>query len=33
VGTFFERIDNLLDAVGYGDLVGDIEVDQVYAHY
>lgn len=32
-GTFGERIDHLLDAVGYGDLVGHIEVDQVYSHF
>lgn len=33
MGTFFERTDFLMDEVGRNDLVGKIEVDQVYAHY
>jgi hypothetical protein len=31
--SFFDRIDELADAVGHGRLVGKVEVDQVYAHY
>ena len=31
--TFFDRIDHLSDAVGHGDLVGSVKVDQIYAHY
>lgn len=33
MGTFFERTDHLMDAVGYGRLEGNIEVNQRYAHY
>lgn len=29
---FFERIDELIEAVGSGHLVGGVEVDQVYSH-
>jgi len=29
---FFERIDELIEAVGSGHLVGGVEVDQVYGH-
>lgn len=32
-GDFFERIDELADRVGDGNLEGKIEVDQIYAHY
>lgn len=32
-GDFAERIDVLKELVGDGDLVGKLEVDQVYAHY
>lgn len=31
-GTFFERIDELSRQIGHNDLVGKIEVNQVYAH-
>lgn len=30
-GDFFERIDDLIELVGPGDLVGQVAVDQVYA--
>jgi hypothetical protein len=33
VSTFFDRIDELEGRVGHGRLVGQVEVDQVYAHY
>lgn len=32
-GTFSERIDNLREVVGRGQLLGRVEFDQVYAHY
>lgn len=32
-GDFGEGIDYLIEQVGHGDLVGALEVDQVYAHY
>jgi hypothetical protein len=32
-GTFGGRIDELKEMVGSGDLVGVVEVDQVYARY
>lgn len=32
-GDFAERIDELKELVGQGDLVGKLVVDQVYAHY
>jgi len=32
-GDFFDRIDELADAVGRGSLTGKVKVDQVYAHY
>lgn len=31
MADFFERIDELKDLVGHGDLVGDVTVDQIYA--
>lgn len=31
--TFFDRIDELSDAVGHGTLRGKVVVDQIYAHY
>lgn len=31
VSTFFDRIDELSDAVGHGTLIGKVEVDQRYA--
>lgn len=31
--TFFDRIDELSDAVGHGDLVIKVEIDQIYSHY
>lgn len=31
--SFFDRIDQLKEAVGEGPLTGKVEVDQVYAHY
>lgn len=33
VSTFFDRIDELSEAVGTGELKGSVEVDQIYAHY
>lgn len=30
---FTERIDQLIEAVGVGDLTGSVEMNQVYAHY
>jgi hypothetical protein len=32
-GTFIERIDDLIDQIGTGRLVGRVEFNQVYAHY
>lgn len=31
--TFFDRVDELSRQIGSGDLVGNVEFDQVYAHY
>lgn len=33
VSSFFDRIDELSDAVGHGTVSVSVEVDQVYAHY
>lgn len=33
MGNFAERIDHLIDAVGYGALAGNIEVNQRYSRY
>lgn len=33
MGDFAERIDALKELVGNGDLVGKVEVSQIYAHY
>lgn len=32
-GTFHARIDELMALVGDGELVGEVYVDQIYAHY
>lgn len=32
-GTFDERITELANQIGGGELVGKLIVDQVYAHY
>lgn len=32
-GSFGSKIDELIEQVGTGDLVGKVEVDQIYAHY
>jgi hypothetical protein len=32
-GSFGSRIDELIQQVGSGHLVGKVEVDQIYAHY
>jgi hypothetical protein len=33
MGDFAERIDELMERVGTGDLVGTVEVSQLYAQY
>ena len=33
MGDFAARIDELKELVGHGSLVGNVKVDQVYAHY
>jgi hypothetical protein len=32
-GTFDERIGALAEQIGFGSVIGSVEVDQVYAHY
>lgn len=33
LGDFFDKMDRLIEEVGTGHLVGNVKVDQIYAHY